>query len=233
MNDTDVTSPDERADGTLDDSGAEALQPDVAAADEAGRGPEDEAGAAPVPSPAAQEPEAPAERVLALELVRVVDALGALTRQVAGDQDVIARMQARIEALQDDQVRALLTPAVLRLAALRADFAASAERDYARLEPERVRREFTLLGDQVDDAIARLGAEPVGAEAGEPFDPRRHTAVRRVPTADPALDRTIASVLQQGYTFDPTRTPALYARVTVHSYQAPPDLGPPVAPVDA
>jgi molecular chaperone GrpE (heat shock protein) len=151
------------------------------------------------------------------ELTAAVDRL---SERLRADQDVIGRMQSRIETLQGDQVRALLGPAVTELANLHAAFAESAERDYERLGFDRVRKEFTLLADRVETAIDVLGAQSLDARVGDTFDSRSHQAVRQVPSEDPALDKTIVEVVRQGFTFDPDGRPALYARVAVYSFSA-------------
>jgi molecular chaperone GrpE (heat shock protein) len=172
-------------------------------------------------NPANEAATASADRSPALEQVKV-DAVAAavdrLTERLRADQDVIGRMQSRIESLQGDQVRALLGPAVTELANLHAAFAESAERDYERLGFDRVRKEFTLLGDRLESAIDVLGATSVDARVGDAFDSRVHQAVKQVPTSEPGLDKTIAAVLRQGFTFDPDGKPALYARVSVHAF---------------
>ena len=128
-------------------------------------------------------------------------------------------MQSRIEALQGDQVRALLGSAVTELANLHAAFAESAGRDYERLGLGRVRKEFALLADRLESAIDVLGAVSVGAHAGDVFDFRAHQAVKQVPTVRFGTRqegrRRVPSV---GFTFHPEGKPALYARVQVYSY---------------
>lgn len=149
------------------------------------------------------------------ELTKAVDRL---TDRVRADQDVIGRMQSRIESLQADQVRALLGPAVTELANLHADFAESASRDYERLGLDRVRKELTLLADRIENAIDLLGASSIDARVGDEFDSRAHQAVKQVPTGDASKDKTIAAVVRQGFTFDAEGRPALHARVHVYSY---------------
>lgn len=155
------------------------------------------------------------------QLAELTSTVGRLSERIGADRDVIGRMQARIEALQGNQVRALLAPAVTELANLHAALGESAGRDYERLGFERVRKEFTLLADQLETAIDVLGAESIGAQVGDAFDSRMHQAMRRVPTTDPVLDATIAAIIRQGFTFEAEGKPALYARVAVYSYEAP------------
>lgn len=154
------------------------------------------------------------------DVASLTRAIDRLSQQISADQDLISRMQSRIEILQSDQVRALLAPAVTELANLHAEFAESSGRDYERLGIDRVRREFTILSDHVETAIDLLGAVSLDVQVGDLFDPRVHQAVKNVPTGDAALDRKVAAVLRQGFTFDPAGKPVLYARVRVYSYDS-------------
>lgn len=194
------------------------------APEESTAGPGEAPADAPVPEPdptvtlpvdgSPEEPISPAQP----DIDALTAAVDRLSQQVAADQTVIARMQSRIESLQGDQVRALLAPAVTELANLHAEFTESAERDYARLGLDRVRKEFTLLSDHIETAIDLLGAVSLDVQVGDEFDSRLHQALKKVPTGDSSLDRTVAAVLRQGFTFDPAGKPVLYARVRVHSY---------------
>ena len=155
------------------------------------------------------------EQIKVDELAATVDRL---TERLRADQEVIGQMQSRIESLQGDRVRVLLGPVVTELANLCAAFAEAAERDYERLGFDRVRKEFTLLGDRLESTIDVLGAVSVDARVGDPFDSRVHQALKQVPTGDASLDKTIANVIRQGFTFDPDGKPALYARVSVYLF---------------
>jgi len=148
-------------------------------------------------------------------LQSTVDALG---KRSNADQDVISRMQARLEVLQVDQVRSLLGPVITELAGLHADFAQAAEQDYETLGITRVKKQFGFLGDRIENAIDLLGAVSIDAKPGQKFDSRLHAAVKQLPTGDPALDKTIASVSRQGFAFRHQSKPALYASVSVYRY---------------
>lgn len=164
------------------------------------------------------EPLAPATSGDTAKFDDLTAAVDRLSERLRADQDVIGRMQSRIEALQGDQLRALLGPAVIELANLHSAFVEATARDYERLGLDRVRKEFDVLLDRVESAIGALGAESIGARVGQPFDSRTHQAVKQVPTSDPAFDKTIAGVVRQGFTFDHAGKPALYARVQVHAF---------------
>lgn len=202
----------------------EAPPPDGTAAPEASH-------VEPPPGPAIEPPAGDPDALTSLRLSvdRLVTEVERLHERSSADKDVIQRMQARIEELQRDQVRALLGPVVSELANLHGTCADAATRDYVRLGPERVRKEFMLLGEHVETALDLLGAVSVDAQPGESFDSRLHTAVRQVPTDDQDLDARIESVVRQGFFLGSTTKPALYARVTVHRYD--PSLAAPEAAI--
>ena len=134
-------------------------------------------------------------------------------------------MQQRIEELQGDQVRALLSPVYQELASLHADLIEAAGKDYSVLPPERLPRELSFLLSRVDTSLHLLGLEPVGAAAGAPFDSRLHSAVRRVPTGRKSLDGVIETVQRQGFIFPGAAKASMYARVTVYAYDPTIDEG--------
>lgn len=136
----------------------------------------------------------------------------------AAQESLIARMQQRIEELQGDQVRALLSPVYQELASLHADLTEAAGKDYSVLPPERLPRELSFLVSRVDTALQLLGLESVGAAAGVEFDSRLHSAVRRVPTGRESLDGMIEDVQRQGFIFPGAAKASMYARVTVYAY---------------
>jgi molecular chaperone GrpE (heat shock protein) len=136
----------------------------------------------------------------------------------AAQESLIARMQQRIEELQGDQVRALLSPVYQELASLHADLTEAAGKDYSVLPPERLPRELSFLVSRVDTALQLLGLESVGAAAGVQFDSRLHSAVRRVPTGRKSLDGMIEDVQRQGFIFPGAAKASMYARVTVYAY---------------
>lgn len=136
----------------------------------------------------------------------------------AAQESLITRMQQRIEELQGDQVRALLSPVYQELASLHADLTEAAGKDYSVLPPERLPRELSFLVSRVDTALQLLGLESVGAAAGVQFDSRLHSAMRRVPTGRKSLDGMIEDVQRQGFIFPGAAKASMYARVTVYAF---------------
>jgi molecular chaperone GrpE (heat shock protein) len=160
-------------------------------------------------------------------VVAVTDAMAGMRADIslfqersAAQESLITRMQQRIDELQGDQVRALLSPVYQELASLHADLLEAAGKDYSVLPPERLPRELSFLLSRVDTTLHLLGLESVGAAAGVPFDSRLHSAVRRVPTGRKSLDGVIATVQRQGFTFPGAAKASMYARVTVYAYDS-------------
>lgn len=165
---------------------------------------------------------------------QVLDALGAVTESLgtlqtlvdkfhersSAHEDLVRRMQQRVDDLQRDQIRALLGPVYEELVSLHADLAEIADRDRIVVHPDRLGKELNYLVARVDAALEHLGLESVEAAPGVPFDSRLHSAARRVPTGSEALDQTIERVHRQGYMYPGAAKTSLHARVTVYSYDA-------------
>ncbi|MGA8430320.1 MAG: nucleotide exchange factor GrpE [Candidatus Sulfotelmatobacter sp.] len=66
-------------------------------------------------------------------------------------------------------------------------------------EPGDFRSGVELIYKQLQDALAKLGVNPIAAE-GEAFDPRFHEAIEMVETKD-APDHEVIEELQRGYKF--------------------------------
>jgi hypothetical protein len=79
------------------------------------------------------------------------------------------------------------------------------------------------LQEQMAEALARVGVTVVEPAPGDAFDRDRHQAVDAVPTDDPALHRTIASIERPGY-LDGDRL-IRPAQVVVHRYDGAPADG--------
>ena len=154
-----------------------------------------------------------------------------LTLQVKGEitnfhgrsefqEDIVRRMQTQIEDLRADQIRSLLKPVVVSLAELHAHVI-QLHSSYS-LDPERIYKEIGLFAHRVEEAIEHLGFDSLDVTAGDRFEAELHTAERTRPTNDPAQDRCIASVRRQGFGAPEDTKPILYARVTIHQYEAAP-----------
>jgi molecular chaperone GrpE (heat shock protein) len=63
-------------------------------------------------------------------------------------------------------------------------------------------RDWSLYQDAAADILARHGIETYMTTPGDAFDPSRHRAIGAKSTADPALDKRIASVRKPGFATD-------------------------------
>jgi molecular chaperone GrpE len=68
-------------------------------------------------------------------------------------------------------------------------------------EPESLAQGVELVSRQLREILARFGAEPMTA-LGAPFDPHRHEAMARVPTAGDPPDGTVVEELRRGWLLD-------------------------------
>jgi hypothetical protein len=57
----------------------------------------------------------------------------------------------------------------------------------------------TSLREELLEALERVGVEAITVRAGEPFDPKRHRAAGRVPTAEPERENLVAETERPGF----------------------------------
>lgn len=134
-----------------------------------------------------------------------------------GYEDAIRRLSAEREELRHDQVRQLLAPAFKALAKLYRQAGELGDR----AEQEdlfTVAKDFRFLMDEIGDLLSDFDVAPVDAQPGDPVEPRLHMVVSTVATTDPMADRTIARVIQQGYTYVGSSRPLQAAKVTAHKF---------------
>lgn len=140
-------------------------------------------------------------------------------------EEIIRQMQGRITELQGDQVQALLKPALVRFAGLHAQ--ASAAETEAVERGEQAARDFAFFRTAIEDALALIDLDSVGAVPGAPFDAVRHHATGVVTTADPALDQIIERVVRQGFAYTDAPRTTIPAQVEIFRFVAPPtDVSP-------
>lgn len=148
-------------------------------------------------------------------------------------EDIILKMQTRIEQLQGDQVQALLRPVLQRFAGLQAQALEAAEGAFGR--GEEAAKDFGFFAVAIEEALGLLDLESVGAAPSVGFDPGKHHASRITTTDDPALDSQIHRVLRQGFGYPGAARVLMPAQVSVYRYeppamQEPADLEPPHTP---
>lgn len=82
---------------------------------------------------------------------------------------------------------------------LRAMLPAMDDLDRAESHGDLVGTPMEMVAQKLRSGFERYGVTPVG-EVGEPFDPSRHEAMVRLPSAE-ATSETVAEVIEGGYTF--------------------------------
>ncbi|MEJ6506879.1 MAG: nucleotide exchange factor GrpE [Microbacteriaceae bacterium] len=82
---------------------------------------------------------------------------------------------------------------------LRAMLPAMDDLDRAESHGDLVGTPMEMVAQKLRAGFERYGVTPVG-EVGEPFDPSRHEAMVRLPSAE-ATSETVAEVIEGGYTF--------------------------------
>jgi molecular chaperone GrpE len=187
---------------------ADAAVPDVAGSEIA-----DEAEAA-------ASPELAAVRDLNASLDAVFEAVSTELKgfhsRAAAQEDLIAKMHARIEVLQQGETKKLLKPVSTQLIGLYSDIVDTT----ASLGPDTTVDQFTgLLSNfslTVEQILDNLGLASLETSPGDEFDPRLHQAVKKIDTTDAASDRKIVTVLRQGFGEPGEAKPTVPSRVSVY-----------------
>lgn len=115
-------------------------------------------------------------------------------------ESIIRRMQSRIEELQSDQVRTLLKPVINRLAALYTEASHAAIRAAERGDAKS-QKDFGYFADEIEEGLSMLDIESLNTQVGDGFDGSRHAARGAVATDNATLDRKVANVIRQGFTY--------------------------------
>ena len=121
-------------------------------------------------------------------------------------EDLVRKLQNRVESLQVDQVQQLLGPVLTRLAILVTQSADAAQLEY--------------VHDALLETLDLVGVESVGAAPGAPFDRSVHASRKTVRTGEQGLDWTVAKVLRQGLVRAGAERAFLPAQVSVYRYDA-------------
>lgn len=158
--------------------------------------------------------------VVSSALARIVEAVDGFHTRAERYESIIRQMQSRIEDLQGDQVRQLLAPLIQRFAALHTEAGEARDRAQERND-QAAFKDFGFFVSEIEEGLAMLDVESIDVAVGDAFEPAKHAARRSVPTSDPALDKTVAKVLRQGFTYVGAPRVFMPAQVTVHRYSAP------------
>lgn len=164
------------------------------------------------------------------ELAAMARALERFHGRAEQYESIIRRMQNRIEELQSDQIRELLKPVIIKLASLHTEATEASNRATER-EEDLAQKDFDYYIREIEEALSLLNIESIDASPLDEFVAAKHAARRRIATEDPSLDRKVAKVLRQGFTFVGAERVFLPAMVNVYRY-APPELVESGLPVD-
>lgn len=157
----------------------------------------------------------------------ITELLGRLDKNVRAFTDraefyenLVRKLQNRVESLQVDQVQQLLGPVLTRLAILITQSADAAQLAQMHGEGYRADVEFEYFHDALIETLDLIGVESVGASPGAVFDRSVHASRKTVRTGDHGLDWTVAKVLRQGLIRPGSQRAFLPAQVSVYRYDA-------------
>jgi molecular chaperone GrpE (heat shock protein) len=168
----------------------------------------------PEPGLSAPAPENAALEGLATAVSSLDERLGEAQRLLTHQTELAAKLHADNQRLRTGELRAALLPLVRDLLRLHDDIGRIAE------DTERA-GDLELIRISLLDALARNGIVPLSPVAGEPFDPKRHSATSVLQTDVAERDRSIAGVVRTGFEWDDGHTIRV-ADVSVYRC-APPD----------
>lgn len=141
-----------------------------------------------------------------------------------------AELQQHREGVLERATRPLLNAVIRMHDDLGKAAAALRARPPEEVTPERTFRLVDGFREDLELLLSQHGVEPFDPP-GDVFDPRLHTALRTVATADPALAGRIAERLRPGFSHGEALLQK--ARVAVFTAQgAPPPAAPPAAPAE-
>jgi molecular chaperone GrpE (heat shock protein) len=150
---------------------------------------------------------------LATALFSLDDRLTESQHLLAHQSELAGKLHAENQRLRAGELRAALLPLVRDLLRVHDDIgrlAAGAERG----------DDLELIGVSLLEALARNGIAPISPAEGEPFDPKRHSAIEVVETDDAGRDRSIAGLVRAGFEWEDDRQTIRVADVSVYRYAA-------------
>jgi molecular chaperone GrpE (heat shock protein) len=136
-------------------------------------------------------------------------------------EDISRTIAAEVERHTTDalvQSQHSLQLAVNSIAQLALAMAESARDITADVSPESATALLDSFRVDLDAILAQLGFESLGTSVGATFDPHRHRALKRLPTVEAAMDKTITRVIRDGYSSTATGRILLFADVEVSRY---------------
>lgn len=110
------------------------------------------------------------------------------------------KLHAELQEHKSGLVQKLIQPMLTDLIRLHDDVSALVSQ-FAGEEPavQKALQPFTTLTDDIADILERNQTEIFNEPAGTAFDPSRQKVLKKIPTSDPALDKTIAKSIRPGF----------------------------------
>ncbi|MFD7657218.1 nucleotide exchange factor GrpE [Actinosynnema sp. NPDC059797] len=174
------------------------------------------------PGPAEPGPTEP----LAEAVAGLAEQLQAHHARAEARERVIDHLHAEVERLRLGAQGLLLRPVVADLQNLRREMLHQARTLPEGLRPDQTAALLESFALSVEQTLERCGTVPIRPRAGDPFDARRHRAVKALAAAGPEEDTTIAEVLADGYLDTATGRVTEPARVHVRRWREDrPDTG--------
>jgi len=162
-------------------------------------------------------------------MTRIEAGLAAIAERLERDAEraefrerVIDRLHGEVDRLRALERGGVLRPVVIDLCRLRNDMMRQARTLPQEMTTAKAGALLTTFAGAVEDALDRCGvvvARPVG---GSPFSAGHHQVARTVEVTDPALDGTVAEVVQDGYVEVDGEKVVVPARVAVYRATAGP-----------
>ncbi|MGF7237642.1 MAG: hypothetical protein ACQSGP_22165, partial [Frankia sp.] len=146
------------------------------------------------PGEAAEPADRPGSAAAVLEaaIAALSDRVDELVRLRRHDAELVDKLHAENARLRQGELTEAMAPLLRGLMRLH-DQMASIARDDTESVAGLLRNQLLQSLDLAADM------RPYTAVRGMPFDPTRHLGVRRVPTDDPGLDRTVARTMKPGF----------------------------------
>lgn len=182
--------------------------------------PELEVKPEPEPKPVEKPDAAPEPK--AVDLKPIIDHLDKIERMIDDNNykdELVRKLHAEVQKGAQDQLAQLATPYARSIIKIH-DRLADTLKNIADLTPEAVIKTIeatrVMVEDMLDDDYDIVYYAPA---VGDPFEPRVHSALRSIPTDDPAKVSTIAECRQGGFRNQVTGKVIKPALVTVYKKQ--------------
>ena len=123
-----------------------------------------------------------------------------IENQLKRKDQLIDRLHQELETYKQDQPARLVEQAMKELIGLWGRLLKrQSSPQWAELDAEKLREEFTYLDEDILDLLERQNIEPFTTQPGQPFDGGRHRAMNVVSADSPELDRRVKASLAPGY----------------------------------